>query len=72
MAYFVASKKSDYYGSPAFHGVIAFVQKFNQLCRMKEQNEKLWLSIDDITDINKATHVLEEMNALIEKAEQNS
>lgn len=72
LAYFVASKKSDYYGSPAFHGVIAFVQKFNQLCRMKEQNEKLWLSIDDITDINKATHVLEEMNALIEKAEQNS
>lgn len=72
LAYFIASKKSDYYNSPIFQGVINFAQKFNQLCRLKEQNDRLWLTIDEIADIQSAMKVLDQMQSLIDKEGQKS
>lgn len=72
LAYFVAQKDSPYYSTPVFHGVIAFAQKFSNLCRLKEQNDKFYLTIEDVEDVKHAMHVLEQMNALIEKPAQNN
>lgn len=72
LAYFVAQKDSLYYSTPIFHGVIAFAQKYSNLCRLKEQNDKFYLTIEDIIDIKQAMHVLEQMNAIIDKPAQNS
>jgi transcription-repair coupling factor (superfamily II helicase) len=72
LAYFVAHKESPYYSTPIFHGVIAFAQRFNKLCRLKEQNEKFYLTIEEVEDVKKAMKVLEEMNAMIAKPAQNN
>lgn len=71
LAYFVAQKESLYYSTPVFHGVIAFAQKFSNLCSLKEQKEKFYLAIEDIGNISQATQILEQMNALIDKTNQN-
>ena len=68
LAYFVAQKDSPYYSTPVFHGVIAFAQKYSNMCRLKEQNDKFYLTIEDVEDVKQAMHVLEQMNTLIEKA----
>lgn len=72
LAYFVAHKESPYYSTPVFHGVIAFAQKFNKLCRLKEQNDKFYVTIEEVEDVKKAMRVLEDMNALIVKPAQNN
>ena len=72
LAYFVAQKDSPYYSTPVFHGVIAFAQKFNKLCQLKEQNSKFYLTIEDIGNISQAMNVLEQMDSLIDKAVSKS
>jgi transcription-repair coupling factor (superfamily II helicase) len=65
LAYFVAQKDSAYFATPVFHGVMTFAQKFKHLCRIKEQNEKLMLTIEDVESINKATDALIKIESLI-------
>ncbi len=65
LAYFVAQKDSAYFATPVFHGVMAFAQKYKHLSRIKEQNEKLMLSIEDVDSIIKATDALIKMEGLI-------
>lgn len=65
LAYFVAQKDSPYFATPVFHAVMAFVQKYKHLSRIKEQNEKLLLTIEDIDSISKASDALNKMEALI-------
>lgn len=67
LAYFVAQKDSPYFATPVFHAVMTFVQKYKHLSRVKEQNEKLMLTIEDIDSISKATDALNKMESLIEK-----
>ena len=65
LAYFVAQKDSAYFATPVFHGVMIFVQKYKHLSRIKEQNDKLMLAIEEIDSISKAMDVLEKMDNLI-------
>jgi transcription-repair coupling factor (superfamily II helicase) len=67
LGYFVAQKQSDYFSSPVFHGVLAYAQKYTHLTRLKEQNDKLMLTIEDVGSISKAMEILEKMENLIEK-----
>lgn len=67
LAYFVAQKDSDYFSTPIFHAVMAFAQKYKHLSRLKEQNEKLYLTIEDVDSVSKASNALENMEALIGK-----
>lgn len=65
LAYFVAQKDSPYFATPVFHAVMTFVQKYKHLSRLKEQNEKLMMAIEDIDSISKAADALNKMEALI-------
>lgn len=67
LAYFVAQKDSPYFATPVFHAVMTFVQKYKHISRIKEQNEKLMLTIEDIESISKASDALNKMEGLIEK-----
>jgi transcription-repair coupling factor (superfamily II helicase) len=67
LAYFVAQKDSEYFATPVFHGVMTFVQKYKHLSRLKEVNQKLMLTIEDIDSISKATEALTRMESLIAK-----
>lgn len=65
LAYFTAQKQSDYFSSPVFQGVLAFAQKYTHLSRLKEQNDKLWLTIEEVESISKAMEILEKMEGLV-------
>jgi transcription-repair coupling factor (superfamily II helicase) len=67
LGYFVAQKQSEYFSTAVFHGVLAFAQKYKHLSRLKEQNDKLWLTIEDVESISHAMEILEKMESLIEK-----
>jgi transcription-repair coupling factor (superfamily II helicase) len=66
IAYFVSQKKSEYFTTPAFLGILSFAQKHPHLCRLKEQNDKLWLTVEDAGSISKASALLKQMEKLIE------
>ncbi|MBN1119268.1 MAG: transcription-repair coupling factor [Bacteroidales bacterium] len=61
IAHFVSNQESAYYQSPEFVNILTFVQQKPQLFRMKEGNNKLTLTIDNVSSINKAFHILEQM-----------
>jgi transcription-repair coupling factor (superfamily II helicase) len=70
LSYFVSNKNSDYFASVNFKTVLAYVQKYPSLCTLKEQNNKLLLTIEDVTSINRADEILKSITALLETNEQ--
>lgn len=67
ISYFVSAKESSYFSSELFRSILTFAQKHPNLCRLKEQNNKLWLTIEDVRSINGAMEVLKQMEKLIEQ-----
>lgn len=70
LAYFVSNKNSDYFASNVFKTVLHYVQKYPSLCTLKEQNNKLLLTIEDVTSIHRADAILKAITALLETDEQ--
>jgi transcription-repair coupling factor (superfamily II helicase) len=67
ISYFISQKDSSYFSSKLFFSILNFAQKNPNLCRLKEQNNKLWLTIEDVNSINSAREVLKQMEKLIEQ-----
>jgi hypothetical protein len=44
---------------------LAFAQKYPNLCTLKEQNNRLWLTIEDVTSIKRTAEVLQQVEKLI-------
>lgn len=65
LAYFLNKKESDYFASPMFQAALLFAQKYPGRCTLKEQNQKLYLTVEDVTSIKQATQVLNQMEDLI-------
>ncbi len=59
--YFVSNQQSSYYQSPEFSNILGFVQKNPGKFRMKEGQNKLSLTIDNIPDIYRAFEMLESL-----------
>ncbi|MBL7933652.1 MAG: transcription-repair coupling factor [Bacteroidia bacterium] len=66
LAYFLNKQQSDYFSSPMFKAALAFAQKYPNLCALKEQNNKLHLTVEDVDSIKRAAEVLSQMEDLIE------
>lgn len=64
LAYFISKQQSEYFNSKEFQGSILFAQKNPLLCNLKEQNNKLYLTVEDVGSIKRATEVLNEIAAL--------
>lgn len=71
LAYFLNKQQSDYFESPMFKAALTFAQKYPNLCTLKEQNNKLYLTVEDVQSIKRATEVLSQMEDLIAFPEVN-
>ncbi|MBX3163300.1 MAG: transcription-repair coupling factor [Bacteroidetes bacterium] len=57
-AYFISKQQSDYFLSPIFQAALLFAQKYPNLCTLKEQNNKLYLTVEDVSSVKRAQEVL--------------
>jgi len=65
LTYFISKQNSDYFTTPVFHASLAFAQKYSNLCTLKEQNNRLWLTIEDVSSIKRTQEVLRQIENLI-------
>jgi transcription-repair coupling factor (superfamily II helicase) len=72
IAYFLSKQQSEYFSGPQFQGALLFAQKFPLRCTLKEQNNKLYLSIEDVDSVQKAMHTLSEIQNLVPKPESQN
>ena len=56
--YFVANQESPFYQSPTFVRILDFVQKNPRHCQMREKNNKLTLSFERITQVERAVEIV--------------
>ncbi|MES2678509.1 MAG: transcription-repair coupling factor [Bacteroidota bacterium] len=66
LAYFLNKQQSDYFSSPVFQASLLFAQKYPRLCTLKEQNNKLYLTIEDVGAVKRAEEVLAQIEDLIQ------
>ncbi len=59
--HFISDPHSDYFSSEHFAKVLNYVQNHPQTCKMKQQNEKLSITIANIPSIIEAIKVMEEV-----------
>lgn len=65
LAYFISKQQSDYFSSPIFQAALLFAQKYPNLCTLKEQNNKLYLTVEDVSSVKRAQEVLVGIEELI-------
>ena len=65
LAYFLNKQQSDYFSSPMFQAALLYAQKYPNLCTLKEQNKKLYLTIEDVTAIKRATEIMDQVNSFV-------
>jgi transcription-repair coupling factor (superfamily II helicase) len=61
VAHFISDPHSDYFSSETFAKVLNYVQNHPQTCKMKQQNDKLSITIANIPSIIEAIKVIEEV-----------
>jgi transcription-repair coupling factor (superfamily II helicase) len=67
LAYFLSKQDSDYYNSPMFKAILLYAQKTPKQTFLKEQNNKLWLTIENIKSVDEAIAVFEKITGLVIK-----
>jgi transcription-repair coupling factor (superfamily II helicase) len=67
LSYFLSKQDSEYYNSPMFKAVLSYAQKTPKQTALKELNNKLWLTIENIKSVDEAIVVFEKITTLIIK-----
>lgn len=62
--YFVSNPDSPYYQSAAFGKIIDYMAKYPRVCNLREQNGRRSMIVKDITDMNSAVRILQEIVSL--------
>lgn len=62
--YFVSNLDSPYYQSAAFGKVIDYMTKYPRNCNLREQSGKRSMVVKDVTDVEQAVRILQEMVSL--------
>ena len=62
--FFVSNPDSPYYQSQAFGKMIAYMMKYTRRCDLREQNNKRSMLIKDVTSVEEAVGVLQEVVAM--------
>ncbi|MBI2721876.1 MAG: transcription-repair coupling factor [Bacteroidetes bacterium] len=65
IAYFVSKKNSDFFATPIFHSSMSYAHKHSNLCDIKELNNKLLLTIQDVKTIKRASEIFNKIESLI-------
>lgn len=66
LAYFLNKQQSEYFSSPMFQASLVYAQKYPNLCTLKEQNNKLYLTIEDVDSVKRSAQVLSQIEDLIQ------
>lgn len=61
ICYFIADQQSPFYQSPDFLKIVQFVQKGTAKGKMKEKNHKLTLTFPNISNVETASYLLDEI-----------
>lgn len=69
IGYFISNPESSYYNSDTFKKVLQYAQQNGRLCKLKETNQKLSITIKNVKTINRAFEHLKEMDKLEETTE---
>ena len=62
--FFVSNPDSPFYQSKAFGKVIDYMMKYTRRCDLREQNNKRSMVVKDVTTVEEAVAVLQEIVAL--------
>lgn len=62
--YFVSNPDSPYYQSAAFGKIIDYMAKYPRVCNLREQNGRRSMIVKDITDVDSAVRILQEIVSL--------
>ena len=62
--YFVSNPDSPYYQSAAFGKIIDYMAKYPKVCNLREQNGRRSMIVKDITDVESAVRILQEIVSL--------
>ena len=62
--YFVSNPDSPYYQSAAFGKIIDYMAKYPRVCNLREQNGRRSMIVKDITDVDSAVRILQEIVCL--------
>lgn len=65
IAYFISKKNSDFFSTPIFQASLAYAQKYPRLCQLKEQNNKLLLTIEDVGSVKRSAEIFERIESLV-------
>lgn len=65
IAYFVSKKNSDFFATPIFHASMTYAHKHSNLCEIKELNNKLLLTIQDVNTVKRASEIFHKIESLI-------
>ncbi|MBS1651962.1 MAG: transcription-repair coupling factor [Bacteroidetes bacterium] len=57
LTYFISKSDSEYFNSTQFKAVLNYAQNYPHLCKLKEQNNRLWLNIDEVNSIQKVIEI---------------
>lgn len=60
-AYFIADNESLFYQSQKFQNILKGVQRFGHNCSLKEKNNKLTLTFENVNSVNKAYNRLQKL-----------
>nr|MCU0401168.1 transcription-repair coupling factor [Algoriphagus sp.] len=61
--YLLPSSRDDFYSSPVFGKIMKFAQVHSKVCKIKEYKNRLILTIEGVSTIQKSQKVLEEMKS---------
>jgi transcription-repair coupling factor (superfamily II helicase) len=62
ICHFIGDQQSPFYQSPAFTGVLTWLQKNPNRCKMKEEKDKLSMSFEKVKSVAQAYKILSELN----------
>ncbi len=65
LAYFLSKQDSDYYNSSMFKAALLYAQKTPKQSFLKEQNNKLWLTLENIKSVDEAILVLQKISSML-------
>jgi transcription-repair coupling factor (superfamily II helicase) len=61
LVWFVSKPDTSFYNSPQFSSILLFIQKNPRICRMKENNGRLSLTVEHIQDVTSGLKMLSEL-----------
>ncbi len=65
LSYFISNNQSEYYKSDKFARLLGYLNRMGEGTRVREQREKLYISVDNVDSVEKAYNILKKIKDAI-------